>query len=961
MPQYNDPPTHVDWFPDGDPYLPENRGNEVSELIRREDPHQTYDCLFFKDFASTWKINFNKFFTGSNEFLKIVGNSENEVSEEGDDSTPEESGYETFDRSEIIYTPQGQNIRHSVSPLFTFENAIYFERIDFRDNIPYADRYSEKMLFALWFYGITTGNTYLLDSTDNDAIDDILNPYTTSDIPRYIEIPLSQKGITYFSYYVAGGDLVKKRISVTEPLTYKFDTKDILMYSVVVSGANAGIAESLLTGTQMLYSAISSFNPTINDENLTYVSKKQKLFREEAQPTQLPTEYYTFQYATRALWRRKGSTFGNDIPFNLYSDAESNSSLIFVSQPVYYRDVSEDYPVPSEFRYYGQELGLGNNSDGATHSVSRTGVVWTSQTKNEVRDLTLYSKAITLVYAGSSVTYAGYELHPYIPIDEDDVATYLSQFPTILTEQEYDQIKSHIYDNIKWLPTDENIIEAGTMGNLELTPNYITTTSTLSIEDANPFGQVVSGSSTGILTIEGYISQTLTAIEASNLNAQYNTLPAGANSRADLPFVAGQQVARVKIPDYELTKLQAREGTSSSTDNYPTKERSGGIQQSVNIPIFKRVPLEDYRKGVDIVNWAWTEEEDEITGQVKKELYREMPDSIRIKEIHLALEADKFATYVSSESNEPVARTANVGQYVELIAIALGINMLADGTPFKPKEPTRQSLVEDDDNNTVTVEGGYRFGFWGVIQEEPVSDDQITFGDETLETDAPMQTIETRLVYEAFSNQFKLDQSTGEATSIEPSGLMLVHNIPQLYRQIIDDFDKALGLQESAAFALRSVEDIEVQDPNNSTQTVFANKICTYEGLHSLVAEIAYMLSEISRRSSGAQVSSMINNALLYELMGITGLPIEPKSFTAKIGLEENSGEDIKSEIYHPAFADNAPRIFELWTILMQNIAPLLGDKFTLSDENVQAIKNANPDELEEIINEIKNQIDGGN
>ncbi len=337
-----------------------------------------------------------------------------------------------------------------------------------------------------------------------------------------------------------------------------------------------------------------------------------------------------------------------------------------------------------------------------------------------------------------------------------------------------------------------------------------------------------------------------------------------------------------------------------------------------------------------------------------------MVDSIRIKEIHQALEADKYATYTGTQSGLNFPRTANLGAYIELIAIALGINMLADGTPYKPKEVKRQSLVDDDPDNTVLVQEGYRFGFFGVIEIEPVSTDQITFGDITIQTEAPMEVSELRLVYEAMSNQFKIDDTTGEPTSIEPSGLMLVHNLPQLYRQILDDLDKSLGLQESGAFALRSVEDIQVQDPENSTQTIFANKICTYEGLHSLVAEAVYMLSEISRRSSSAEVSSMLNTAVLYELLGIFGLPIEPKFFEAVTGLEETKGENIKSKIYHPAFADNAPRLFELWTILMQNIAPLLGDKFTLSEENVQAIRNANPEELQEIIDEIKQQIDGG-
>lgn len=339
-----------------------------------------------------------------------------------------------------------------------------------------------------------------------------------------------------------------------------------------------------------------------------------------------------------------------------------------------------------------------------------------------------------------------------------------------------------------------------------------------------------------------------------------------------------------------------------------------------------------------------------------------MPDSQRIKEIHAALEAQTYSKYVSEDDGSDKPRVSNIGYYTERIAQVLGVNVLADGISYSPIEPQRVSLTDQDDNNTIDVPAPYKISRWGVSVQD-VTDEQLQTGVDEQgdpiipDTDAPKTVPYNGLIYESVSNRFNIDPATGEKTTIEPTGLMLVHNYPQLIRQIIDDFDKALGLQESAAFAVRSAEDIVDEEGINALFPKYKPKICTYEGLHSLVTEISYMLSEVSRRSSGAQVSSMINNALLYEIMGIFGLPIEPKSFTAKVGLEESNGQDIKSQIYHPGFSDNAPRIYELWTILMQNIAPLLGANYTVSDSEKENIRSLSREELEQYIEQMKQEI----
>ncbi len=344
-----------------------------------------------------------------------------------------------------------------------------------------------------------------------------------------------------------------------------------------------------------------------------------------------------------------------------------------------------------------------------------------------------------------------------------------------------------------------------------------------------------------------------------------------------------------------------------------------------------------------------------------------MPDSIRIVEIHQALEAQSYATYVSTNSNEKKPRAANIGYYIERIAKVLGIYVLADGTTYKPKEPNLVAANDQDPETDLTViPAPYRFSHWGYATTT-VEQEQLKTGvneegeDEFEETDAPLdgQGFEG-IIYEIISNKFVEDPNTGEKTAIVPSGYALIHSLPQLIRQILDDLDKGIGWQESAAFALRSAEDALADDPTTE-ENEFKPKICTYEGLHSLNAEIAYMLSAMSRHTSGGYTSSLINSAILYELMGIFGLPVEPKSFEAVIGLEKENGEDIKSKIYHPGFSNQSPRIYELWTILAQNLSVLVGNQYDLTPEEKERLNQLNPDQIEQLIEEMKAQIDQEN
>ena len=161
------------------------------------------------------------------------------------------------------------------------------------------------------------------------------------------------------------------------------------------------------------------------------------------------------------------------------------------------------------------------------------------------------------------------------------------------------------------------------------------------------------------------------------------------------------------------------------------------------------------------------------------------------------------------------------------------------------------------------------------------------------------------LVYEVRSNRFAIDMFSGEPTSIEEGGYVLVENLPQLIHNMMDDFDKALGMQYAGANALPSAD---------------KSNVLTYEGLHTLVAEIAYSISAISQQISQTLVSSNINQAMLYEVLKSFGLPCAVREFKVDYGDEGGEGK-----IPYPGLANDAPTLVTILFWLLMNQSVTLG------------------------------------
>lgn len=257
-----------------------------------------------------------------------------------------------------------------------------------------------------------------------------------------------------------------------------------------------------------------------------------------------------------------------------------------------------------------------------------------------------------------------------------------------------------------------------------------------------------------------------------------------------------------------------------------------------------------------------------------------------------ALDAEKFAVL---STDDTIQRTANLGYYIERISRILGISVNEDGS-FREIRPSK--LIEKGN----TIPAGWGLGQWE--RNQGGSNTGQRGGSDTEDRDG--------IAYEIRSNNFATDSQTGEPNAIAQGGYALVENIPQLLHIVLDDLDRALGWQDAGANAIPSAD---------------GSQIATYQGLNRMILDILYNQSSISRASTGSQISSLKNQAMLQEILAAFGFPATVKEI--QIQLENNNTASIPV----PSLQTNSPTVNDLFMLILLNMSLLIGTKFKASDE----------------------------
>ncbi|MDJ0578189.1 MAG: hypothetical protein QNJ65_23920, partial [Xenococcaceae cyanobacterium MO_234.B1] len=271
-----------------------------------------------------------------------------------------------------------------------------------------------------------------------------------------------------------------------------------------------------------------------------------------------------------------------------------------------------------------------------------------------------------------------------------------------------------------------------------------------------------------------------------------------------------------------------------------------------------------------------------------------------IKEIHAALDAGKFA-YLDGSTEQQ--RVSNIGYYVERIARVLGISVNSDGSI----RSIRQSkIIEKGD----TVPNGWNIAQWGRNNGENTQGQEGGLSSE--ERDG--------IAWEIKSNKFITDNFTGEPTEIAQGGYALVENIPQLLHLIFEDLDRAFGLQDAGANVVPSPD---------------GKQIVSYQGINTMLLDILYMLSMMSRNTSGAHICGLKNQAMLQEILAALGQPIGVKE------IEVTVANNQKLPIPVPGTLPGNPTLSDMFMIILLNLGLLVGSKIDVKQEEEEKKNNS--------------------
>lgn len=290
---------------------------------------------------------------------------------------------------------------------------------------------------------------------------------------------------------------------------------------------------------------------------------------------------------------------------------------------------------------------------------------------------------------------------------------------------------------------------------------------------------------------------------------------------------------------------------------------------------------------------------DDIYYKIDKEGFygNDMPDSVRVQEIHAALEAQKFAN--DSKTNNQ--RVANLGYYIERIARVLGISVYEDG---KTKAIRQVRRIKPGD----TIGAGYDFGQFGLN----------AVGTPDTQVGGNPGELRDGIIYEQRCNKLTPDKYDPKKSTIEPGDYILCENIPQLLMQVLDDMDKALGWQELGAGAVPS------HNPNNQPML--------YEGLSGLVAELAFMLSAISNTSGQALIASKVSQGIAQEILAALGLPVGDKVFYESLG----DGKEPMA-VNYPGLLDQGITVTQQMGWILQNVALLVANSVAYDESKFRS------------------------
>jgi hypothetical protein len=278
-----------------------------------------------------------------------------------------------------------------------------------------------------------------------------------------------------------------------------------------------------------------------------------------------------------------------------------------------------------------------------------------------------------------------------------------------------------------------------------------------------------------------------------------------------------------------------------------------------------------------------------------------MGSELMIQEIHACLGAGEFAYYL--DGGQPQPYKMNMARLLQTFARAYGVAFKPDGSilPVRPRKNVPYT------NGTATIPDGWTRGQFA---------DNMG-GGTTGQTGGATGEERTGIAYQNRCNIYdNLDDDNVGNDVLLNGDIVLCENFLQLFESYLDDLDKGLNWQEMGGGLVPNAD---------------GTSYTTFEGMGTLLAEVAYTLSALSSSIQQTHVLALKNNAIIMEVLKGLGLPTGVGSLSIDVGDNDALGSNTASIIF-PQLHDNTVSLHKRMMDIIATLSILLGSTLKAED-----------------------------
>ena len=262
---------------------------------------------------------------------------------------------------------------------------------------------------------------------------------------------------------------------------------------------------------------------------------------------------------------------------------------------------------------------------------------------------------------------------------------------------------------------------------------------------------------------------------------------------------------------------------------------------------------------------------------------------LMVQEIHACLGAGEFAYYMDNGNPQPYKM--NMARLLQTFARAYGVAFKPDGSIL----PVRARVNIPYTGGTATIPDGYARGQFADNEG----------GSGTGQTGGNAGEERTGIAYQNRCNNYQnlTDDDTGNDVLLS-GDIVLCENFLQLFESYLEDLDKGLNWQEMGGGLLPNAD---------------GTSYTTFEGMGTLLAEVAYTLSALSSNIQQTHVLALKNNAIIMEVLKGLGLPTGVGTLSVNVGDSDAIGDNPATVIFpqlHPNTVSLHKRLMDVLTTL---------------------------------------------